>query len=445
MILSPCAMPTRVSQIRVLSTSAITLEVEDDESNYSCYDGYGLFVYHYIKFLVHVTRHTTNDPAFNLGDYSVLDSTVFDCIREHNFNLGNILTDFTNQFYEDWRRNELVTPDHEDVRGDCRDYCDSCDYGWSDYDPDDEDDQREFICEDDCDNFADYVRDTAHNNIDFADSYLFATLYEEYGIRVPTFKPRDIKLLPRLKIFTPCIKTNRGCSEVKLGLGFALRSKVCVKDTFFPELPAYARRFLGYKCEVISRSVDSSSSKVRYLLGGFIFTWPVGALGNPDDPFKNVFKKGCGVILDCPSSGCHICDELAYEDFKPFVGLESVITSIRGNSYTAELTGELLWPLDHAKDAGLPIKIMPNYKVGDHVILAKHNPIYVGVHNNTNACSIGWTANMHQYVGRVAQIRSIMDPQSYVIGNALVRIDDQELMWRMRNLHPVDNPWRADG
>lgn len=190
------------------------LEVKDCRDHYDMYDGDGVWIPSYTSFLEKIVSERCHIPHFTFGDtYSIRDSLFDEIPSDH---VRALLIDFTNQCYMAWRESDVSLPDYDEVRSDCRDYCDGCEYAYEEthgtYDgpsvddvEDDEDDldqsaskqerherqrrnreraaerQRrqqarddaesevvdsEWICDTDCDSFLDHVSSAYHEAFD---------------------------------------------------------------------------------------------------------------------------------------------------------------------------------------------------------------------------------------------------------------------------------------
>ena len=190
------------------------LEVTDSRDDYALEDGDGAWIGAYLNFLERIVRRRCHLTEFNFSDSDRINQELFDEIPDAYTRA--LLIRFTNEHYESWHNDDVELPDYDDVRTDCRSYCDDCESGWEvtygEYDgplaedvEEDEDDNaadltdqertarrqrnrersrerqrrerakedaesevidRDFVCDDSCDGFYEHVSDVYHDRID---------------------------------------------------------------------------------------------------------------------------------------------------------------------------------------------------------------------------------------------------------------------------------------
>jgi hypothetical protein len=189
------------------------LTISDDRDGYSTSDGDGLWIMPFVEFIQDILERVFHLRSFQFSRDDEIDKQIISEIPQP-YARAQIIA-FINEHYEDWRDNDISLPDYDDVRSDCREWCDECDSGWEEthgeYDgplaedveaneplspdlPDEErqarsqrnqDRQRErerrqraqeaaeeevvdreFICDDSCDSFLDHVDECYRNRFD---------------------------------------------------------------------------------------------------------------------------------------------------------------------------------------------------------------------------------------------------------------------------------------
>ena len=71
-----------------------------------------------------------SQPGFRFSDYDRIDQEILEEIDDAY--TRNLIIAFTNEHYEPWRDKDVSVPDYDDIRRDCRDFCDDCESGWTD-------------------------------------------------------------------------------------------------------------------------------------------------------------------------------------------------------------------------------------------------------------------------------------------------------------------------
>ena len=104
------------------------LEVKDCRDHYDMYDGDGVWIESYVRFLEKIVSERCHIPQFAFGDTYAIRDSLFDEIPSDH--IRALLIEFTNQCYTDWRESDISLPDYDDVRSDCRSFCDDCEYAY---------------------------------------------------------------------------------------------------------------------------------------------------------------------------------------------------------------------------------------------------------------------------------------------------------------------------
>jgi hypothetical protein len=104
------------------------LEVSDERNSYDRTDGDGLWIGVYLGFLAEQGRLLGLEKDFFFSDESALNEETFEEVP--SLFARRLMLEFTNQHYEDWKAQAVTLPDWDEVRSQCRDYCDDCDAGW---------------------------------------------------------------------------------------------------------------------------------------------------------------------------------------------------------------------------------------------------------------------------------------------------------------------------
>jgi len=191
-----------------------TLDVTDRRDDYYTEDGDGVWVGAYLEFIEGIVRTRCHQSDFCFSDYDCVNQEILDEIDDAY--TRRLIIAFTNEHYEPWRDKDVNLPRYDDVRCDCRDFCDDCDSGWNEihgeYDgpladdvENDEDENeagiseeeqaarhqhnrererererrrqaqedaesevvdREFSCEEDCDSFYEHISDIFRERVD---------------------------------------------------------------------------------------------------------------------------------------------------------------------------------------------------------------------------------------------------------------------------------------
>lgn len=100
------------------------LEVEDTRDDYATLDGDGIWIREYIDYLERIVRERGGLPGFAFSDNYRLDLELFEEIPVAY--LRALLIEFTNHVYPGWKDSAVDLPDYDDIRGECRGYCDDC-------------------------------------------------------------------------------------------------------------------------------------------------------------------------------------------------------------------------------------------------------------------------------------------------------------------------------
>jgi hypothetical protein len=208
-IVSPRALP-KASQGE-LEVPVPKLLVTDNRDDYCTSEGDGLWIEPFLEFLEHRVRERAHVPRFQFSETESLHERLFAEIKSSH--VRALLVEFTNQHYAPWRDCDVEYPDYDDLRLDCRSYCDECDSGWhetygeydgpfpEDVEPDESENapgisaeerqarrrrnrtrreererreaareeavseviDRELICDDDCDGFLDCISEAYHD------------------------------------------------------------------------------------------------------------------------------------------------------------------------------------------------------------------------------------------------------------------------------------------
>jgi hypothetical protein len=203
-ILAPRALPALGDP---LDDPDESLDEEDHRDDYSTDEGDGVWIATFLNFVAEIVQERTHQPDFSFSDDTDLTQDILDEIEDRY--VRRLAIAFTNRHYEQYREHDVELPNYDDVRQDCRSFCDDCEHGWTitygEYDgplpedvPADEDERtpgltdeerqarhtrnqertrererreaareeaeseiidRDFTCEDDCDSFYEHVND----------------------------------------------------------------------------------------------------------------------------------------------------------------------------------------------------------------------------------------------------------------------------------------------
>jgi hypothetical protein len=198
------------------------LEVSDDQYDYGIEEGSGLWIPVFIDFIERKVRKLGRDGRFSFSSQERIGASLLEEIPSSY--VRGLIIRFCNEQYEPWRDRDVDLPDYEEIRADCRSYCDDCDSGWEvqygtydgpqpeEVEPDEDADEtgigeeerrarilrnrarhgerqrreeardeaegeevgREFICDDECDGFCDCVYEAYRDEFSVGDGELEA-------------------------------------------------------------------------------------------------------------------------------------------------------------------------------------------------------------------------------------------------------------------------------
>ena len=131
------------------------LEVKDCRDHYDMYDGDGVWIPSYVCFLEKIVSDRCHLRDFTFSDNGSIRGSLFDEIPSDH--VRTLLVEFTNQYYTEWRESDVSLPDYDEVRSDCRSFCEDCEYAYEQkygtYDgpladevEDDEDEHNQSVC-----------------------------------------------------------------------------------------------------------------------------------------------------------------------------------------------------------------------------------------------------------------------------------------------------------
>jgi len=121
--------PDRLTRLDDVSHCCVELEVTDQRDDYCSEDGDGVWIRAYLEFLEDIMRERCCRPDFSFSDYEGIAQALLEEIDEPY--TRNLIIAFTNEHYESWRDDDVSLPDYDEVRSECRDFCDECDSGWT--------------------------------------------------------------------------------------------------------------------------------------------------------------------------------------------------------------------------------------------------------------------------------------------------------------------------
>lgn len=182
--------------------AALELLVHDNTDDYTSEEGGGSWVTFFMWFLVQeirklLNRNNEDTPFFSFSRDWALDQARFDEIPDEN--VRAIIIGFTNACYTMWKDNHVTVPAHNEVRADCREFCEGCEVegAWTEVQAEGQPTELEFTCEEDCDAFQDHVSDeigNRTNNDEAALKRMFKTYMEECGhlIKMPELPPMKL-------------------------------------------------------------------------------------------------------------------------------------------------------------------------------------------------------------------------------------------------------------
>ena len=104
------------------------LDVKDSRDYYDQFDGDGVWISSYIGFLEKAVRERCHLRQFEFTDADAVHKSLFDEIPSDH--VRALLIEFTNRHYKDWHESDVSLPDYDDVRSDCRSFCDDCEYAY---------------------------------------------------------------------------------------------------------------------------------------------------------------------------------------------------------------------------------------------------------------------------------------------------------------------------
>jgi hypothetical protein len=92
------------------------------------YDGDGVWIRSYVCFLEKIVSERCHLPNFTFNDSNSIRASLFEEIPSDR--VRALLIDFTNKCYSAWQDSDVTLPDYDDVRSDCRDFCEDCEYAY---------------------------------------------------------------------------------------------------------------------------------------------------------------------------------------------------------------------------------------------------------------------------------------------------------------------------
>lgn len=179
-----------------------SLRVKDSSLAYGRAMGHGHFIKKYIEYLA-VFAITHNTEVSSVSGCTAINDVFFGSFRDGP--MRELLIAFTNSYFREWR-DKIKHADIDATRERCRGFCDDCDVGWR-YDDNDED-EREFICTADCDEFINDVDIRIRNDTDYQIEWLAQKLtefYDQYHSGgtlpklVPIFRVREDRAFHRIR------------------------------------------------------------------------------------------------------------------------------------------------------------------------------------------------------------------------------------------------------
>lgn len=99
-----------------------------NRDDYSSEQGNGVWIPAYLRYIESLVRDHTHRP-FTFSGYEELSPRAINEIP--NTYIRNLVMRFTASFYVPWSEHDVYVPEYEEVRPDCRDFCDGCDTGFS--------------------------------------------------------------------------------------------------------------------------------------------------------------------------------------------------------------------------------------------------------------------------------------------------------------------------
>ena len=328
---------------------------DPDEECHVCIDaddfyqneGGGVWISHFLGELYrHVGRYC--------GDEHMCASLSIDSISPRIFSgvmdgLRQRMNHFVNEYFDTFYSEHVTVPDRYEIIPECREFCDGCGRGWSSADEDDEDAEREFVCDQDCDSFLDHVDEEIIANVTMNMGWLREKLNEEFKI----FEGVD-------GVFVPlAADVSFGCPD-----GFNVGDAVKI---VYPRVvmqlvggliqrlspPAWVEVYDGCLATVME-IIPGSSIGYRLNIDGektFMSDWLEGS------SFRTLhFSPGDSVILGNPSSYLKTADGL-FQSMRQLVGLVATVSSVCDDAAMVRLDGLELpfpWPVLFLRPVHLP-------------------------------------------------------------------------------------------
>lgn len=224
LLINPDILPKIATEC--LKAAVPDLEVSDCRDDYGSNDGDGVWIRPFLEFIEGIVAERCRLRGFQFSCDDRIDDDQLEEIPVRH--VRALISQFINAEYESFRNEDVTVPDYNDVRSDCRGYCEDCESGWSethaeyegpleeDVDADEDTTapglsakervarrtrnlererererrrdareeaesevvDREFVCDDDCDGFVEHVDEAVLDGVEVDSNALKVRLVE---------------------------------------------------------------------------------------------------------------------------------------------------------------------------------------------------------------------------------------------------------------------------